>query len=133
MVDYLSVEDVIALHAEVMKRLGLAPSPLRDENALREECLRPQSDAHYERADLVRQAAVLAIGIAQRKPFVAGNYRTAYAAMETFLELNGQSLAEDPSALWDLGTYLERLAQEHERAVATDLFEGRLRRLTGNR
>jgi prophage maintenance system killer protein len=124
-VDYLGLGDLLALHAEVMARLGRQPTPLRDEDGLQAELLRPQAAAHYERADLVRQAAILGVGVAQLQPFEAGSHPTAYAAMETFLLLNGLALSGDPVRL---ATYLRLIAGEHDRATATDLLDAQLRR-----
>jgi len=92
-IDYLSLDDVAWVHADRRQRLGLDPAPLHAPFSLWAERLatelqRSQAAAHYEQADLIRQAAFLAVGIAFLKPFVAGNYRIAYAAMETFLDLN---------------------------------------------
>src|SRR5918911_1173041 len=87
--DWLSVTDVIAAHAVVMRRTGSAPAPLRDEGLLESAVMRPQMAAYYEEADLIRQAALLAAGIAQAQAFIDGNKRTALAAMEGFLRLNG--------------------------------------------
>ena len=57
----------------------------------------PQLAAHYENADLVLQAAVLAHGIAEGQQFIDGNKRTALVAMLTFLEINGVEVnAFDP-------------------------------------
>jgi prophage maintenance system killer protein len=124
-VDYLGLGDLIALHAEVMARLGRQPAPLRDEDGLQAELVRPQAAAHYERADLVRQAAILGVGIARLQPFGAGSYPTAYAAMETFLLLNGLILTGDPVRL---ATYLRLIAGEHDQATAMDLLDAQLRR-----
>src|SRR6184192_4157465 len=87
--DWLSLADVLALHAEVMQRTGSRPAPLREEGLLESAVLRPQTAAYYDEADLVRQAALLATGIAQAQAFIDGNERTALAALETFLLLNG--------------------------------------------
>lgn len=46
----------------------------------------------YEQADLASQAAVLAHGIAEGQCFIDGNKRIAYAAMRSFLLINGYEL-----------------------------------------
>lgn len=79
---YLSVDDVMALHREMMRRLGAFPAPLRDERLLESAVMRPQTAAYYEDADLVRQAALLAAGIIQNHPYVDGNKRKAYITEE---------------------------------------------------
>lgn len=87
---YPSILDVIAMHQEIMARYGQV-SLLRDngEATLERAMMRPQMAAHYEDADLAKQAAVLIIGIAQAHPFVDGNKRIAFAAGIVFLQLNG--------------------------------------------
>ena len=62
---YLSVLDVEALHVFIMDRTGDPPSPLRDRGLLEAAVMRPRMAAHYENADLIQQAALLAIGISQ--------------------------------------------------------------------
>ena len=72
-----------------MRRLGDAPKPLRDEGTLESAVMRPQMAAYYEGADIVRQAALLGVGISQAQAFLDGNKRTAYLALNTFLRMNG--------------------------------------------
>jgi death-on-curing protein len=48
------------------------------------------SQAFY--ATIVEKAATLGFSLIQNHPFVDGNKRTAHAAMETFLVLNGYQL-----------------------------------------
>lgn len=62
---YLSLADVLALHAAVMEQTGYAPAPLRDEGLLDSAIQRPRTAAYHEEADLIRQAALLAVGISQ--------------------------------------------------------------------
>jgi death-on-curing protein len=124
-IHYLSVADVLALHIAVMERLGYQPEPLRDLGLLESALRRADMAAHYEQADLVRQAILLAAGIAQNQPFVDGNKRTAYIVCVRFLESNGFRLTADPVALAD---QLVRLAERQDRLDdATDRFEGWLR------
>ncbi len=46
---------------------------------------------------LVMKAATLAFSLTNNHPFVDGNKRTAHAAMETFLALNGYEIYADVS------------------------------------
>src|SRR5437870_5204601 len=96
--EYLGLQDVVALHRYVMERLGSAPAPFRagGEGLLESAVMRPQTAAYYEDADLIRQAALLAVGISQAQAFLDGNKRTAYVALRTFLELNGLTFAGEP-------------------------------------
>ncbi|HET8524455.1 MAG TPA: Fic family protein [Thermomicrobiales bacterium] len=125
MIDYLGVGDLLALHAELMGRLGRWPSPLVDEDGLVAELQRPQAAAHFEQADLIRQAAILAVRLAQLRPFVDGNLPTSFAAMESFLGLNG--FAVDPGRAVDLVRSLHLMAEERDPDEATDRFERCLR------
>lgn len=114
---YLNLADTIALHNEVMERLGYQPQPLRDEGALESAIMRPRMAAHYEDASLTRQAALLAVGISQAQAFVDGNKRTAYFALVTFLYVNGYAFTGDPL---ELARYLEFVAErtaDREQAV----------------
>ena len=86
---YLTVPEVIEIHAQTMESMDTYPAPLRSEDLLHSAVMRPQSVAYYGGADLVEQAANLATGISQNQPFLDGNKRTAYAAMIIFLSVNG--------------------------------------------
>jgi death-on-curing protein len=108
MADYLTTADVIAIHEAIMVLTGSGFAPLRDEGLLDSAVMKPQTAAYYEGADLTHQAALLAIGISQNQPFVDGNKRTAYAALDTFLKINGQQYDSDPI---ELSKQLERVAE----------------------
>ena len=121
---YLSLADVIALHEQAMRRLGLAPNPLRDAGGLESAVVRPQMSAWYEGADLVRQAALLGVGISQAQGFLDGNKRTAYLALNAFLRLNGHSFIGDRLAL---ARQFEQFADRSGDPSAIDDFEAWLR------
>ena len=87
---YLSLADALALHEAVMRRTGFAAAHLRDEGALESALMRPRMAAYYEQAGVLRQTALLAVGISQAQAFVDGNERTAFAAADVFLDLNEQ-------------------------------------------
>ncbi|HEX9014415.1 MAG TPA: type II toxin-antitoxin system death-on-curing family toxin [Chloroflexota bacterium] len=93
---YLTVLDVEALHVFIMERTGDPPSSLRDRGLLEAAVIRPQMAAHYEEADLIRQAAILAAGISQAQAYIQGNKRTAFIAADVFLRANGCTLEGDP-------------------------------------
>ena len=93
---YLSVLDVEALHVFIMEKTGDAPSPLRERALLESAVVRPQMAAHYAGADLIEQAALLAVGISQAQAFLQGNKRTAFLAADVFLRANGWLFMGDP-------------------------------------
>lgn len=122
---YLTTADVIAIHEEIVERTAAVQAPLRDEGLLESALTRPKMAAHYEGADIVRQATLLAIGISQAQSFVDGNKRTAYAVAEVFLDLNGLEMTCDPL---DLARQLEEAAgQDDSLDEATDRFDSWLR------
>jgi death-on-curing family protein len=125
MANRLTLADTIALHADVMERTGASPRPLRDEGALESALMRTRAAEYYEEADLVRQAALLAVGISQAQAFLDGNKRTSQIAMQVFLRLNQLALTADPL---DLARQLEAVAERPgERAAAEGEFEAWLR------
>ena len=125
---YLGLGDVIALHALIMERTGAPPMPLRDEGLLESAIMRPRMAAHYEDADIIRQAALLAVGISQAQAFMDGNKRTAFAASDVFLRLNGLRFQGDSV---ELAKRLEGIAARREDLdTATAEFEDWLREHT---
>lgn len=61
---YLTLDDVLAIHAEVMgAHASIARDYLRDESLLESALNRPKQAAYYEEADLVQQAATLLWGL----------------------------------------------------------------------
>jgi len=77
-------------------------SGVRDEGLLDSALARAQQLHAYgdPSPDLADLAASLAFGLARNHPFVDGNKRTATVACETFIILNGGSLAADDLELY---------------------------------
>jgi death-on-curing protein len=122
---YLSLAEVIAIHESAMRRLGDEPKPLRDEGGLESAVMRPQMAAYSEVADVIRQAALLGVGISQAQAFLDGNKRTAYLALNTFLRMNGLTYSGDRL---ELAKQFEQFAERsHEADEAIDAFETWLR------
>lgn len=82
---------VDAVHAEQLAEHGGAPGT-RDNGLLESALARPQHLAAYETPDAAALAAAYGFGIARNHPFVDGNKRTAFVAVELFLDLNGWEL-----------------------------------------
>lgn len=79
------------------------PHVLRDLGGLESAIARPVNHWHYGEADVVALAVALLLGIARNHPFLQGNKRTAFAAADYFLYLNGYDLTvEDSEALADV-------------------------------
>lgn len=75
---------------------------LRDAGALEAALFRPQS-GYYD--DLVWEAAALFESLAMNHPFVDGNKRIAFAAVDVFLRINGMRIRAKPAAAykWMIG------------------------------
>jgi len=122
---YLSLADVLALYGAMMGKFGVGPAPLREEGLLESAIMRPRMAAYYEEVDIIRQAVLLAVGVSQAQAFLDGNKRTAFAACDVFLRVNGIAIVGDPI---DLALQLEAVAERTGNLeAATDRFESWLR------
>lgn len=79
------------VHEEQLAEHGGGPG-LRDTNMLASALARPEQLAHYGKPDAADLAAAYGFGLARNHPFVDGNKRTAFVAVELFLALNGYDL-----------------------------------------
>jgi death-on-curing protein len=97
---WISKAVILAVHDEQLAEHG-GGEGVRDEGLLDSALARPPNRSTYDqKADLAALAAAYAFGIARNHPFIDGNKRTAYVAMELFLSLNGLELtASDHDAV----------------------------------
>ena len=90
---YLTLAEVVELHDLVLQTTRGAAG-VRDLGGLESALAQPR--ATFEGRDLhetlIEKAAALGFSLVQNHPFVDGNKRTAHAAMETFLVLNGSEI-----------------------------------------
>ena len=91
-------EDVLyAVHdAQLAEHGGLAG--VRDAGLFASALARPQNVAAYGNPDYAELAAAYGYGIARNHPFIDGNKRTAFVAVELFLGINGFELIADDMA-----------------------------------
>ncbi len=82
---------IVAIHDEQLAEHG-GGAGTRDEGLLASALARPVNLAAYETPDVAALAASYAVAIAKNHPFVDGNKRTAFVALELFLSLNGFDL-----------------------------------------
>ena len=94
--DYLTVADILGMHAILVERYGGAPG-VRDMGGLESAAYRPQS-GYY--TDVVEEACVLLESLLINHPFVDGNRRTAFAACSVFLRINGHKIRADSDRLY---------------------------------
>ena len=90
-VQYLSVDEVLAIHERLIERFGGSPG-VRDPGLLESALYRPQT-GYY--SDLAEMAAALFESLLMNHPFVDGNKRVAFFATDVFLRLNGWCLKVD--------------------------------------
>jgi len=95
---------ILAAHEEQLADHGGSPG-IRDAGLLDSALARPLNRAAYGKPDAAELAAAYAFGLAANHPFVDGNKRTAFVAMELFLALNGHELVAD-----DAGCVMTMLA-----------------------
>jgi death-on-curing protein len=90
---YLSLEEIIALHARVGAQSG-GILGLRDRGALESAVAQPEmtfsGDDLYP--TIAEKAAALGHSLIQNHPFLDGNKRVGHAAIEVFLVLNGYEI-----------------------------------------
>jgi death on curing protein len=120
---YLTLAEVVAMHADLIKRYGGTPG-LRDLGLLDAALYRPQS-GYYQ--DIVEEAAALWESLDQNHPFIDGNKRAAFAATHAFLFVNGLTVVAEPLRTFafmdDLGArgefvfaHLDAWLREHTRS-----------------
>jgi death-on-curing protein len=100
---YVSLEQVLELHALLMRRFG-GSSGLRDRGALEAAVARPQMTFGGEDLypDVEAKAAAFFHSLVMNHPFVDGNKRTGAAVAELFLGLNGVDLTAEDEELIDI-------------------------------
>ena len=82
--DYLLVEDVLAIHSDLIERFG-GTQGVRDPGLLEAALFRPQT-GYYN--SLLDEAAALWESLSQNHPFIDGNKRVAFASTYVFLAIN---------------------------------------------
>ena len=85
---------ILAAHDEQLAEHG-GSSGIRDAGLLDSALARPLNRAAYGKPDTAELAAAYAYGLATNHPFVDGNKRVAFIALELFLALNGHRLVID--------------------------------------
>lgn len=88
---WLDPQVLLAVHDEQLTEHG-GISGVRDLGLFESALNRPQHLADYDTPDYAALAAAYSYGIARNHPFLDGNKRTAFVAMELFLVLNGYVL-----------------------------------------
>ena len=88
---WIEREVIVAVHdMQLAEHGGLLGT--RDAGLLDSALGRPQHLAAYGEPDIAALAAAYGWGVARNHPFIDGNKRTAFVAIELFLQLNGGAL-----------------------------------------
>lgn len=93
-VQFLSVDEAIAIHAQLIERFGGTQS-LRDRGLLESALYRPRT-GYY--GDLAELAAAMFQSLLLNHAFLDGNKRAAFFMTDTFLRLNGWRLSVDATS-----------------------------------
>ena len=88
---WLAADVIHAVHEEQLAEHG-GGTGVRDANLLASALARPEQLAHYGSPDAADLAASYGFGLSRNHPFIDGNKRTAFVAVELFLALNGFEL-----------------------------------------
>jgi death-on-curing protein len=99
---FLTVEEVVAIHADQIDRYG-GDAGLGDRGLLDSAVHAAQNVAAYvEDCDLCDLAAAYTFHLAENQPFVDGNKRAALASALVFLHQNGVELDDPRDFLYDV-------------------------------
>ena len=85
MAKYLTVIEVLTIHAAMIDEFG-GTEGIRDLGALESAVFRPET-GYYDGP--IEEAAALMESLLQNHPFLDGNKRTAFAAADLHLRMNG--------------------------------------------
>jgi death-on-curing protein len=102
-VHFLSLEQVLAIHADQVRRYG-GGLGVRDLGLLKSALATPQASfsGQYLHPTLHEMAAAYLFHLTQNHPFLDGNKRIGLAAAIAFLGLNDTWLESDPAELLEM-------------------------------
>jgi len=112
---YLTVAEVVAIHHHQIEEYG-GEHGLLNQGALESAVFRPQT-GYYN--DLSEEAAALLESLVNNHPFLDGNDRVGFAAVHTFLLVNGFDLDVSSRAAFEfmmktMADGIFRFARLHE-------------------
>jgi len=125
---FLTVDQVLELHRDVVRRSG-GTQGIHSKSAVESALAQPRMT--FEGRDLYptieKKAAALCFSLVKNHPFLDGNKRVGYAAMETFLLMNSCELdaSVDDAERAMLGLACGDLTREQ----LTDWIENHIKRL----
>lgn len=125
MVWFPSLDELIDIHGLVMENAGRPPQPVIRPDELLSGLARPQFLHRYGESDIIMLGVALATAITEAHGFQDGNKRTAFAALDTFLDVNGVRMIidDDDTAVEDL---LVQLSDTRQPDVTQDDLQQRM-------
>lgn len=119
MTDFLSLEDILDLHADQVAQYG-GEHGVRDLGMLESAIAQPRAtfDGEFLHKDLFEMAAAYLFHIVQNHPFLDGNKRAGAVGALVFLDLNGIEVDAPEGSLYDL-----TMAVATGRANKAEVFE----------
>jgi death-on-curing protein len=102
-VAFLTLDEVLALHADQIARYGGRPG-IRDIGLLESALAAPKATfgGQFLHGELFEMAAAYLFHLVRNHPFADANKRTGLMTMLAFLGLNGRRLDADPAELTEL-------------------------------
>jgi death-on-curing protein len=97
---YLSLDNVVAIHRDLIDRYG-GSDVVADPDALKRAITLPRPGFSD---DVVQEAAILWEKLGQGHFFIQGNQRSALAVAITFLAINGIRLTADSDEIYEFVT-----------------------------
>lgn len=130
-IEFLSVNDVLAIHEQVVSLFG-GSAGVRDMGLLQSAVHRPMQAAGYEDLTAPQAASLLAQSIIQNHALIDGNKRSGFFSMVVMLERNGYDFeAEAPDIVYAIKglaagqmsaeaftSWVERCSVAHQEASA---------------
>lgn len=112
---YLTTAEILTMHYILIERYG-GSHGVRDPGALDAALYRPQS-GYY--GDIIQEASALWESITVNHPFIDGNKRIGFAAVDTFLRINGYRIISGSDDIWSfIDGLLEDNIFEYDRLEA---------------
>lgn len=103
MIDLLGVDEIVRIHDFVLDETGVGLRGVARDKDLAGMVARVENRIRYELTDdLLYIAAFYAVAIATGHCFNDGNKRTAFAAMNVFLRMNGVTIEMDEDAVVEM-------------------------------
>lgn len=127
--EYLPVDDVLAIHLLALEEFGGSPEILSIERL--ESCLESPRQTMFGKdlyPDIESKAGILFFLLVKNHPFMDGNKRTGVLALLEFLERNGYTLETNDEELYQFA--IDVATSMIEKEQVTEWIQVRLKQAT---